>query len=114
MRNREYFLIFWAIENQSVIGELPEGVVEEIARLWEKCVQVVAEIVEAGVASAEFRACDPWEVANILWTLANGLIQSEGSTTRKRLRRQPLARAFDDAIELVLRGLGTPAADRNA
>src|SRR5262245_4304410 len=37
MRHRDYFQIFWAIQNQSVIGELPAGVVEEITRLWESC-----------------------------------------------------------------------------
>ena len=35
MSNRDYFQIFWAIENQPVIGELPEGVIEEVAKLWE-------------------------------------------------------------------------------
>jgi AcrR family transcriptional regulator len=104
-RNRDYFQIFWAIENQSVIGELPPGVVEEVSRLWEECIEIVAGIVSQGVESGEFRGCDPWEVANILWTLANGLIQTEKSATRRSLRRVGLERAFDDAIALFLRGL---------
>ena len=29
MEHPEYFQIFWAIENQSVIGELPQGVIDE-------------------------------------------------------------------------------------
>ena len=105
MRNRDYFQIFWAIENQSVIGELPSGVLDEVTRLWEQCLKLLAGVVEQGVESGEFVECDPWEVANILWTLANGLIQTETSATRRRLRRQPLERAFADAIEIVLRGL---------
>jgi hypothetical protein len=44
-------------------------------------------------------------VANILWTLANALIQTEKSATRRSLRRVSLERAFDDAVGLVLRGL---------
>jgi AcrR family transcriptional regulator len=109
MRNREYFQIFWAIENQAVIGELPAGVLEEVTRLWEKALQIVAEIVAEGVSRGELRACDPWEVANILWTIANGLIQTETSATRRRLRRRPLEETFVDAMELVLRGLARPA-----
>ena len=105
IRNRDYFQIFWAIENQSVIGELPPGVLEEVSTLWEECIEIVAGIVSQGVESGEFSDCDPWEVANILWTVANGLIQTEKSATRRSLRRVGLEKAFDDAIELFLRGL---------
>ena len=110
VQNRDYFQIFWAIENQSVIGELPEGVIEEVTKLWEQCVKIVAEIVSDGIQRGSFVRCDPWEVANLLWTIANGLLQTETSATRRRLRRAPLARAFDDAIEVVLRGLAVSPA----
>ncbi len=105
MRHRDYFQIFWAIQNQSVIGELPTGVVDEVTRLWESCLTILADIVAEGVRVGEFVDCDPWEVANILWTLANGLIQTEDSAAHRRLRRRPLKRAFADAIDLMLRGL---------
>ncbi|MGI9591497.1 MAG: TetR/AcrR family transcriptional regulator [Myxococcota bacterium] len=103
--NRDYFQIFWAIENQAVIGELPPGVLVEVSSLWEQCVKVVAETIERGVKEDCFAPCDAWEVANLLWTLVNGLIQSETSATRRQLRRAPLDRAFDDAIEIMLRGM---------
>jgi AcrR family transcriptional regulator len=105
LQNRDYFQIFWAIENQAVIGELPGGVVEEVASLWERCLQIIAEIIEAGVKEGVFRQCDSWEVANVLWTLANGLIQTERSATRRQLRRIPVERAFDDALTIVIAGL---------
>jgi AcrR family transcriptional regulator len=105
IRNRDYFQIFWAIENQSVIGELPPGVLGQVSGLWEECIEIVAGIVAEGVESGEFHECDPWEVANILWTVANALIQTEKSATRRSLRRVSLERAFDDAIGLFLRGL---------
>jgi AcrR family transcriptional regulator len=105
LQNRDYFQIFWAIENQAVIGELPGGVVEEVASLWERCLQIIAEIIEAGVKEGVFRQCDSWEVANVLWTLANGLIQTERSATRRQLRRIPVERAFDDALTIMIAGL---------
>jgi AcrR family transcriptional regulator len=105
VHNRDYFQIFWAIENQSVIGEIPDAVLDEVAGLWEACVRLVAGIVDRGVASGRFVRCDPWEVANILWTLTNGLLQTETSATRRRLRRRGLDEVFEDAIEIVLRGL---------
>jgi AcrR family transcriptional regulator len=80
--NREYFQIFWALENQSVIGELPDGLVDEVTN-----------------------ACDPWEVADILWTLANGVIQTQTSAAHRKLRRRSLDLTFTDAVDLVLEGL---------
>ena len=103
--NREYFQIFWALENQSVIGELPGGVVDEVTKLWEQCVQIVAELVQTGVEEGFFRTCDPWEVADILWILANGVIQTETSPAHRRLRRRSLDLTFTDAVDLVLEGL---------
>jgi hypothetical protein len=80
-------------------------VLEEVAGLWEACVGIVAGIVERGVAAGGFAPCDPWEVANILWTLTNGLIQTETSATRRRLRRRGLETVFEDALAIVMRGL---------
>ncbi len=103
--NRDYFQIFWAIENQPVIGDLPQPVVAEVSRLWERCLTIFAETIERGVQDGSFRDCDSWEVANLLWTVANGLIQSDRSSTRRQLRRAALDTAFDDAVEIMLRGL---------
>ena len=108
MRNRDYFRIFWAIDNQEVIGELPRGVIEEITRVWEQCLQLLADIVERAVRAGHFRACDPWQVAHLLFTLANGLIQTEASAPRRKLRRGSLVRDFEAAVEIVLAGLVAP------
>jgi len=104
-RNREYFQIFWALDNQELIGELPPGVVDQVTRLWENCLRVLADVIERGVAGGDFAPCDAWEVANILWTVANGLIQTEHVAPRRRLRGQALERVFSDMVELFLRGL---------
>lgn len=110
--NREYFQIFWAVENQSIIGELPAGVLEEVTRLWQSCLDILAEIVQTGIDEGSVAPCDPREVAVILWTLANGLIQSESSPPHRRIRARPLAETFRDAIDLMLAGLapGAPSA----
>jgi AcrR family transcriptional regulator len=105
MQNPDYFQIFWALENQPVIGELPPGVIEEVTRLWETCIGLLAEIIERGVAEGCFVSCDAWELADILWTMANGLIQTENSPARRSLRRRDLAATYTDAVDLVIRGL---------
>jgi AcrR family transcriptional regulator len=106
--NREYFQIFWALANESVIGELPAPVVAQVTELWEKCLRMLADVLDRGVAERVFAPHDSWEVANILWTLANGLIQSEHASAARELRRAALERVFEDAVELVLRGLTVP------
>ncbi len=104
-RNRDYFQIFWALDNQGLIGVLPPTLVAEVTKLWELCLRVAADVVEAGVRSGEFAPCDAWEVANLLWTVANGLIQTEHVGPRKELRAKPLEEVFNDGLELFLRGL---------
>jgi TetR/AcrR family fatty acid metabolism transcriptional regulator len=103
--NVEYFQIFWALENQAVIGELGDDAVREITRLWESCLGVLEGVIERGVKEGEFAPCDAWEAANLLWTVANGMIQSERATPRRQIRRRPLAESFEHAMELLLRGL---------
>jgi AcrR family transcriptional regulator len=105
VRNRDYFQIFWAIENQSVIGELPPGVLGQVSELWAECIEILAGIIAQGIESGEFVESDAWEIANILWTVANALIQTEKSATRRSLRRVSLETAFNDAISLFLRGM---------
>jgi AcrR family transcriptional regulator len=107
-RHPEYFQIFWAIDNQAVIGELPDQVVAEVSRLWEQSLTILKEVLERAVAEGDLLPCDGWEVANILWTTANALIQSETTRARRDLRRLPLERVFQDAIHYILRGLAAP------
>ena len=107
VRHPEYFQIFWAIDNQAVIGELPEPVMAEVARLWEDSLEVLNGVLERAIREGDMVECDTWEVANILWTTANALIQSDATQARRMLRRQPLERVFHDAIELIIRGLST-------
>lgn len=104
-QNRDYFQIFWALDNQGLIGVLPPALVGQVTALWESCLRILADVIEDGVESREFAACDPWEVANLLWTVANGLIQTEHVMPRRELRHKPLDVVFDDGLELFLRGL---------
>jgi len=110
VENPDYFQIFWAIENQAVIGELPAEVVGEVTRVWEESLEILAGIIERGIEEGVFAPCDAWEVAGILWTLANAIIRAERSPAHRSLRRRELDAFFDDAIALVVRGLSRPAA----
>jgi AcrR family transcriptional regulator len=107
-RHPEYFQIFWAIDNQAVIGDLPQSVVDEVARLWGESLSVLDGVLARAVSEGHLVECDTWEVANILWTTANALIQANFTQSRRELRRLPLDRVYDDAIRYILLGLATP------
>jgi AcrR family transcriptional regulator len=102
----EYFRIFWALENQEVIGELPQEVVAEVTKLWEECLRILADVVRGGIQRGVFLPCDEWVMANVLWTAANGLIQNERVPSRRAtLRGHRPAEVFDAMVELVIAGL---------
>ncbi|MDG2333645.1 MAG: TetR/AcrR family transcriptional regulator [Myxococcota bacterium] len=108
IRHPEYFQIFWAIDNQSVIGELPPEVVAEVSKLWEQNLSILSKVVKRAMEEGDLVDCDPWEVAQILWTTANALIQADSIQPRRELRRLPLEQVFQHAIRYLLRGLAAP------
>ncbi len=103
--HRRYFRIFWALENQRLIGGLPADQVRSVIGVWQQCLQILADQIERGSEAGDFVACDPWETANIFWVMANGLIQTDEYPELRELRGRDLQRVFNDNIELLLRGL---------
>ena len=76
-------------------------------RLWEESLGILQEVIEEGVQSGEFAPCDSWEVAHILWSVANALIEADGTKARRVLRRRPLQALYQHSIDLILRGLAS-------
>jgi len=105
LNHKDYFQIFWAIDNQAVIGTLPPTVVDEVSRLWEESLSILDEVLAAGVKSGELADCDTWAASNILWTAANAVIQSDSTDARRKLRRGDLQQLYDGTLGLLIRGL---------
>ncbi len=105
LEHPDYFQIFWAIDNESVIGELPREVIEKIAGFWEANLNVLHSVLEDGVRAGEFVPCDTWEIANVLWSIANSLIESDSTKARRQIRRRPLEPLYNHAIDTVVRGI---------
>ncbi|MFO0688879.1 MAG: TetR/AcrR family transcriptional regulator [Myxococcota bacterium] len=101
----DYFQIFWAVDNESVIGELPRAVIDQISSFWELNLNVTHRVLEEGVENGELVPCDTWEVANVLWEIANSLIESDNTKARRQIRRRPLEPLYMHAIETVMRGI---------
>ncbi len=109
LKHKEYFQIFWAIDNQRVIGQLPGSVVDEVSRLWEASLSILEEVLIRGVADGELRECDTWTAANLLWTVANAVIQSDSTEARRKLRRGSLQDLYDQTMDVMLAGLKYPS-----
>jgi len=105
LNHKEYFQIFWAIDNQSVIGQLPTSVVDEVSRLWEESLSILQQVLERGVEKGELAECDTWAASNILWTVANAIIQSDGTAARRNLRRGSLQDLYDQTLHTMIQGL---------
>ncbi len=105
LEHPDYFQIFWAIDNESVIGELPREVIDKIGGFWEANLKVLHSVLEQGVASGEFVACDTWEIANVLWSIANSLIESDSTKARRQIRKRPLEPLYTHAIDTIVRGI---------
>jgi AcrR family transcriptional regulator len=105
LEHPDYFQIFWAVDNESVIGDLPRDVIEKIAEFWEMNLKITHTVLEEGVASGEFVECDTWEIAHILWSIANGLIESDNTKARRQIRRRPLEPLYLHAVDTLIRGI---------
>jgi hypothetical protein len=101
----EYFRIFWAIENQRLIGQLPAQRVAVVTEVWKRALGVLAGVIERGVAAGEFAPCDAWLAANIVWVSANAVIQTLEVPERRELWERDVSRVFEETLELLLRGL---------
>ncbi len=103
--HRDYFQIFWAIENQRLIGELPPTLIRAVKEVWSRSLKVLAALLERGIERGDFLPCDAWEMANILWITANSIIRTNEVRERRELWERDVAKVYEDAIELMIRGL---------
>ena len=101
----QYFRIFWAIENEPLIGELREPVERGVRELWERSLDIVSDIVKQGITCGELEDRDPWTVANLLWNMVNGIIETEQTPVRRQIRRASIEETFSTALDIFLRGL---------
>lgn len=107
LENPDYFQIFWAVDNESVIGDLPKDVVEMVAEFWESNLNVTHSALIDGVESGEFVPCDTWEIAHVLWSIANSLIEYDNTKARRKIRRRPLEPLYLHAVDTLVRGILT-------
>ena len=105
MKNPDHFRVFWAIDNEAVIGALPAHLAEGIPDFWRRSLEQTQAVLDEGVRRGELIPCDTWETAHTFWTVATALIEHDGTKGRRRIRQRPLRDVYDHSIEVVLRGI---------
>ncbi|MBJ22134.1 MAG: TetR/AcrR family transcriptional regulator [bacterium] len=111
LNNPDAFRIFWAIDNEAIIGELPADLTERIAQSWKKSLEITQAVLEEGIRRGELIPIDTWHVTQAFWTLAAALIDQDNIRGRRKIRGGPFREVFDFSIELLLRGVLSDPAD---
>ena len=103
--NPEYFRIFWAVENQRMIGGLPDGLTRAILEVWERSLAILSRQIERGVREGVFRDASPWAMAHLFWLMGNAVLGTDGVPELQKLRGTALEQLYEEGLELVIRGL---------
>ena len=103
--NPEYFRIFWAVENQRMIGGLPDGLTRAILEVWERSLAILSRQIERGVREGVFRDASPWAMAHLFWLMGNAVLGTDGVPELQKLRGTALEQLYEEGVELVIRGL---------
>ena len=104
-RHPDAFRIFWAIDNEEVIGELPRELAEKVPDYWKRSLELTKRVLDEGVERGELIPLDTWQAAQTFWTLATSLIEHDNVKGRRKIRGGPFREMYDAAIEVVLRGM---------
>ena len=97
--------VLWALDNQDLIGEVPKELVVRARAQWQAPLRALEQTIEAGIASGDFRPCDPKVTANLFWNLGNLMFDLRFSHERRKLLGAPLERLMEEGLELFLSGL---------
>jgi AcrR family transcriptional regulator len=101
----QHFRIFWAVNNQAFIGEIPGRVTARVKNLWERPLRMLEAVVRKGVETGELRKCDPWVMANVIWRIGNGAVEALSTPEPHRVVDCPPMAIYRDSLELIVSGL---------
>lgn len=105
MKHPDAFGIFWAFDNAEILGELPEGLTDNIAENWKRGLEVTQRVLDEGVRRGEILPVDTWKAAQAFWTMANGIIEHDENIRRRKIRGRPFHETYNFSIEMLLRGI---------
>ena len=105
IQNPDAFRIFWAIDNEELIGDLPPELTDKIAQNWKRSLKITQDVLDEGIRRGDLIPIDTWEGAQAFWTLATALIEHDNIRGRRKIRERTFREVYDFSIELLLRGM---------
>lgn len=113
IRNPDAFRIFWAVDNEDLIGGLPNDLSDRIAENWKRSLEITKRVLDEGVRRGEIEPIDTWLAAQAFWTQATALLDHDNVRGRRKIRDRPFREAYGFAIELLLRGMLVDRSESN-
>ena len=106
---RDYFNVLNFYDHVHGQTPFPPPHRDKIQQQVVACLQVVAEVLEAGHAGGAFAVPDPWQTANVFWGAFNGilLLEAHGKT---RLAQTDLEPLLDGMLTMFERAIETDQA----
>ena len=108
IENPNQLRIYWALDNEMLIGELPPELVSQVEQAWSQNLAVLKRVIDEGVQRGELIKTDSENLSYALWVLATSIIEQDSRGSRKRVRGSTLEAAYFTAIELMVRGALDP------
>ena len=105
LANPGFRQVVWALDNQDLIGEVPKELAARARERWRPPLEALEQVIEAGIATGDFRPCDPKVTAHLIWNLGNLSFELRFSHERRRALGVSLERLMEEGIELILTGL---------
>ncbi|MEZ6197953.1 MAG: TetR/AcrR family transcriptional regulator [Planctomycetota bacterium] len=105
LEHPDHHRIFWAVDNEQVIGELPREMLDKIENVWKRNVGLVHAVIEEGVRRGELMPCDAWTLAHTLYLFESTLIDQDQTRIRRRVRKQGLEESCLYIVGTLMRGV---------
>lgn len=103
-RHPDHLRVFWALDNESVIGDLPPEMVDSVEQAWRRNLAIGQSVLDDGVERGELLAVDTWNLIHTFWVLQTALIEQDTTRIRRRVRGRSLEEAYFGAVEILVRG----------
>jgi TetR/AcrR family transcriptional regulator len=106
-KNRKYFRIMFLSSQPDVRERVRDDLLRECLDCAMECMQILNDVIQAGVDDGIFRKVNPWAFANVLWSMVNGIIMhyEQDPLYRDEILRLPLHEILQEALDLALNGL---------
>jgi len=100
-----YFRLVMAFDRGRFQEQIPPELNAAIFDRSTSNLKLVAEAVEQGVRTGEFKAVDPWQTAGVLWAALHGVLVLLAHPLRRQLLNMDLDVMFQATLDLLLSGL---------